>query len=624
MPIHHRSRTDLFDSIEMSHTDRSAQHSSSIRLQRMARFVPLLILPLFLVLTVAVLPARGATLRLVQRARQPFERLLAPEVTTWSDFAPADWVTALPVTSSVVVASAHGLDPVVAADYAVSTDTGGTWSAWSVAGLSVTGAMSTTQTLAVIGLTFPDGPSANLIRFRIAEIGGALQLSPNYTLRVDTARPASAVTRPANGAVLKVVPAIEGTASDGSGSGVSRVETSIQQSSTDLYWTGTGWVNGEQWLSVTGTASWGYTASPPVWADGTGYTVRSRAHDTAGNTEAPGVGNSFVFDATPPSVALTAPNGGEIWAGGQSHAITWTATDTVGLPLTPIALSVSYDAGGTWSALATDLPNTGSYSWTPPVTDNNQVMVQIEVIDRAGHLGSDRSNAVFTLDGAPPAAPVNLTANPAAWTNAPGFVVSWTNPVDVSPVAGAWYKLDAPPSGPNDGVYVAGTAITHIADIAPATDGVHLIYVWLQDTLGAPITADPLSPHCIATVHHRRHRSALRVTRRAAGPTPTVSARRGPILSIFPGLWAPTTASTRRARIRRMARLSARPTASQTSSCRKMASMIYTSGWLTQRAMSVTSIGILIRRYSGTTAPRRAAPACSPRPCPRAAGTAPP
>ena len=311
-------------------------------------------------------------------------------MTTWSDFAPADWVTALPTTSSVVVTSAHGLDPVLAADYAVSTDTGGTWSAWSVAGLSVTGAMSTTQTLAVTGLTFPDAPSANLIRFRIAEIGGALQLSPNYTLRVDTARPASSVTQPANGAVLKVAPAIAGTASDGSGSGVSRVETSIRQSSADLYWTGTSWVHGEQWLTVTGTTPWSYTASPPVWADGIGYTVRSRAHDAAGNTEAPGAGNAFVFDTTPPVVALTAPNGGEIWAGGQSQAITWTATDTVGLPPTPIALSVSYDTGGTWSALAIDLPNTGSYSWTPPVTDNNQVMVQIEAIDRAGHRSSDR------------------------------------------------------------------------------------------------------------------------------------------------------------------------------------------------------------------------------------------
>ena len=134
------------------------------------------------------------------------------------------------------------------------------------------------------------------------------------------------------------------------------------------------WVSEEQWLLATGTAAWSYTATPPAWADGIGYTVRSRASDMAGNTEAPTAGASFVFDITPPAVTLGSPVGGEIWAGGQSYAITWIATDTVGLTPTPITLSVSYDAGTTWSALAAGLPNTGSFSWTPPVIDNNRVL----------------------------------------------------------------------------------------------------------------------------------------------------------------------------------------------------------------------------------------------------------
>jgi hypothetical protein len=482
MPIHYQPRPDRIDSFEATRTGQPARDASTIRVQRKARFLFLWGLSLALLMTVAILPVRGATLRLVQRAGYPFARLMGPEVTAWSDFAPAGWVTGLPLISSVAAASAHGLDPATAG-YAISTDTGSTWSPWSVTGLSVTGAVSTTQTLAVTGLTLPDAPSANLIRFRIAEVGGALQVSPNYTLRVDTTGPTSVVTQPANGAVLKTAPTIGGAAGD-SGSGVSRVEISIRQNSDDRYWIGTGWGSGEQWLAATGTTTWNYIATSPAWADGIGYTVRSRASDTAGNMETPAVGASFVFDTIPPAVTLNSPNGGEIWAGGQSYAITWIATDTVGLTPTPITLSVSYDAGTTWSALAADLPNTGSFSWTPPVIDNNRVLVQIEALDLAGHRGLDRSDAVFTLDSAPPAAPLNLTANPSVWTNAAGFTVSWINAVDVSPVAGAWYKLDAPPTGPNDGVYVAGVALTHITDIAPATDGVHPIYVWLQDALG--------------------------------------------------------------------------------------------------------------------------------------------
>ena len=64
----------------------------------------LLILPLTLVLTVAVLPVRSAASRSTQRGGQPFGRPLAPGATTWSDFAPTGWVTALPATSSVVAA----------------------------------------------------------------------------------------------------------------------------------------------------------------------------------------------------------------------------------------------------------------------------------------------------------------------------------------------------------------------------------------------------------------------------------------------------------------------------------------------------------------------------------------
>ena len=443
----------------------------------------LLLLPFTLILTVAVAPVRGATLKLARRAGLPFVRQQAPVATAWSDFAPAGWVIALPMTSSVVAASATGLDPATAG-FAVSTDTDGTWSAWSAAGLTVTGAVSTTQALAVTNLALPDAVSANLIRFRIGEVGGALQLSPNYPVRVDTAQPASSVAQPANGTVLRVAPAIGGPASDGAGSGVSLVEISIRRNADNLYWNGTIWVSGEQWLAVTGTTTWTYTAAPPAWADGAGYTIRSRAVDAAGHTETPAAGSGFTFDTTAPAVTLTAPNGGEIWAGGQSHTITWTASDAVGLAPVPIVLSVSYDAGASWTVFAPSLPNTGSYDWTPAAIDNNRVLVQVAAVDQAGNLGTDRSNAVFTLDSTAPAAPLNLTAGPGAWTNAAGFTVSWSNPSDVSPVAGAWYKLDTPPSSPNDGVYVAGSALTSIVDIAPAADGAHPIYVWLQDALG--------------------------------------------------------------------------------------------------------------------------------------------
>ena len=90
-------------------------------------------------------------------------------------------------------------------------------------------------------------------------------------------------------------------------------------------------------------------------------------------------------------------------------------------------------------------------------------------------------NFPLKVDVTPPAAPQNLSADPSVWTNAESFTVTWTNPYDVSPVVGAWYKLDSPPSSANDGVYVSST--NAISGIKPAADGEHKIYVWLQDGL---------------------------------------------------------------------------------------------------------------------------------------------
>ncbi len=442
----------------------------------------LVVIPLASLLMAAVLPVRGATLVKALRTGMPFSRWLAPQSVTWSGFQPAGWVTTLPMTSTVTAQAPGGLDPVTA-NYALSTDAGSSWSAWSAAGLTVTGTISTTQKLTVVALNFPDSSSANLIRFRIQEITGTLETSPSYTVRVDTIPPTSTVTHPASGAVLNAAPSIRGTAADGSGSGVNQVSISVRNNTSGLYWNGTGWSSAEQFLVAVGTTTWTYSGAQPTWTNGTAYTVRSRAADVAGNLETPGSGITFTYDTTPPSVKLTAPNGGEIWAGGRPYTVTWTVTDTIGLPSTPITLSATYDGGANWAIVAGGLPNTGSYIWTTPGTANTgQALVQVEAADRAGNRGSDRSDAPFTIDSDPPAAPLNLTANPAGWTKVADFAVTWTNPPDVSPVAGAWYKLDTPPVGLHDGAYI--TATTTITGIKPTTDGAHPIYVWLQDTLG--------------------------------------------------------------------------------------------------------------------------------------------
>src|SRR5204862_335010 len=72
-------------------------------------------------------------------------------------------------------------------------------------------------------------------------------------------------------------------ASNANSSGLSKVEVSIKQDGSSLYWNGSSFSNAsETWNVATGAVSWSYSFTPP--ADGL-YTIRSRATDNANNVE---------------------------------------------------------------------------------------------------------------------------------------------------------------------------------------------------------------------------------------------------------------------------------------------------------------------------------------------------
>jgi hypothetical protein len=102
-------------------------------------------------------------------------------------------------------------------------------------------------------------------------------------------------------------------------------------------------------------------------------------------------------DMQSPSVALTSPVGGEAWKANSSHAITWTATDNVGV--TGVDLAYSVDGGVSWPyTIATNLANSGSYAWTVPNTPGTQTRVMVTARDAASNAASAASPANFTID----------------------------------------------------------------------------------------------------------------------------------------------------------------------------------------------------------------------------------
>ena len=123
-------------------------------------------------------------------------------------------------------------------------------------------------------------------------------------------------------------------------------------------------------------------------------------------TPAPGGGTSspvyLTVGGTPdtqaPVATVTSPTGGESWAVGSTHNVTWTATDNNVVASVDLALSV--DGGATFpTAIASGLANSGSYAWTLPYTPSASARVRVTAHDGVGNFGADSSHANFTLAG---------------------------------------------------------------------------------------------------------------------------------------------------------------------------------------------------------------------------------
>ncbi len=101
--------------------------------------------------------------------------------------------------------------------------------------------------------------------------------------------------------------------------------------------------------------------------------------------------------ASPVTVSIVAPNGGETLTSGNVLDIHWTAPATaVGY----FSLVYSLDNGGTWNWIGTAGGKKTSYSWTVPTVaaPTSTSLLRVNVFDAAGvQISSDTSNATFTI-----------------------------------------------------------------------------------------------------------------------------------------------------------------------------------------------------------------------------------
>ena len=104
-------------------------------------------------------------------------------------------------------------------------------------------------------------------------------------------------------------------------------------------------------------------------------------------------------DYQPPAVEVTSPNGGEEWASGTQHEITWIATDNVRVD--SVSILFSRDGGLSFpDTLASREANDSTFTWEIPHTPSDSCLIKVIAYDASLNSSEDVSDAFFKI---PPA-----------------------------------------------------------------------------------------------------------------------------------------------------------------------------------------------------------------------------
>lgn len=147
----------------------------------------------------------------------------------------------------------------------------------------------------------------------------------------------------------------------------------------------------------------------------------------------------FIIDRSAPTGAIDVPTSKAKLRGGIKYTIKWQAADKY-LKASPITLRYSRDGKGTWDAIATDIPNTGSYEWTVPKDMTTAGQLQVLVADKAGNVGTVESQSLL-VDSVNPSGAVTGPAISAKLDTALDTDVRDVGPAGLS-AARLWISQD--------------------------------------------------------------------------------------------------------------------------------------------------------------------------------------
>jgi hypothetical protein len=117
-----------------------------------------------------------------------------------------------------------------------------------------------------------------------------------------------------------------------------------------------------------------------------------RISDASDLTTSDTSNSAFTINQPPPSITVTVPHGGEVWAIGSTKTMQWTSTGITG----GVEIRLSRDGGRAFSeVLFADTPNDGNQTWV--VTGFATRGAKIKITSKVNTTVSDTSDTVFTI-----------------------------------------------------------------------------------------------------------------------------------------------------------------------------------------------------------------------------------
>jgi len=191
----------------------------------------------------------------------------------------------------------------------------------------------------------------------------------------------------------------------------------------DVTWTWNG--SGQDGFRVYRNGSHVFTGNDPEqrdWSDldaepGTTYDYFVRAYNNCANGPASNTDQGTRLEEV---LALTSPNGGEVWLVGSSYPITWTFNQCV----SAVDIEISRSGpGGPWETLFAGTPNDGNESWT--VTEPTAADCYVRVSDASDDIPVDPSDGPFEI--ASETLTVHVPNGGELWCSGSSRMIEWSS-----------------------------------------------------------------------------------------------------------------------------------------------------------------------------------------------------